>query len=157
MACDSLQNHVCKCFAHSRHPADIRFAAIDAIAMLAAQGRKGKSAMRRSRIITVLMLSACVRTIASAEEAPPVPHQEGPGYTIVRYDEDCSYLKSAPATDFFDPIKYTPLGGRAYLTVGGQPFLCGKIYRADGRGAGTAKSGKASPPQRRRKGNAKKD
>ena len=43
-------------------------------------------------------------------------------YSIERWDEDYSYLKDpANRNDFFDPIKYVPLGqGDSYLSFGGQ-------------------------------------
>ena len=46
-----------------------------------------------------------------------------PAYTVLRYDEDYSYLKDPDArTDFFDPAKYLPFNeqGDAYLSLGGQ-------------------------------------
>ena len=43
-------------------------------------------------------------------------------YRIQRWDEDYSYLKGAPKTDFFDPIKYISIGSDPdwYLSLGGQ-------------------------------------
>jgi hypothetical protein len=43
-------------------------------------------------------------------------------YLIERWDEDYSYLKGAPKTDFFDPIKYISIGPDPdwYLSLGGQ-------------------------------------
>src|SRR5207237_5136336 len=36
-----------------------------------------------------------------------------PGYKLLRYEEDYSYLKDpSRRTDFWDPIKYIPLWGR---------------------------------------------
>jgi len=51
--------------------------------------------------------------------APAVP--QPPAYTVVRWNENYSYLKTAPKTDLFDPIKYIPLGPDDwYLSLGGQ-------------------------------------
>jgi hypothetical protein len=37
-----------------------------------------------------------------------------PAYKLLRYEEDYSYLKDpSRRTDFWDPIKYIPLGGRS--------------------------------------------
>jgi hypothetical protein len=37
----------------------------------------------------------------------------GPTYKLLRYDEDYSYLKDPDRrTDFWDPIKYIPIGNR---------------------------------------------
>jgi hypothetical protein len=45
----------------------------------------------------------------------------GGAYSIERWDEDYSYLKDPSArTDFFDPIKYVPIGENSYLSFGGQ-------------------------------------
>ena len=56
----------------------------------------------------------------ATDDKPTTP---APAYKVLRYDEDYSYLKdSARRTDFFDPIKYIPLGGREdwYLSLGGE-------------------------------------
>jgi hypothetical protein len=53
---------------------------------------------------------------AQAASAPAAP-----AYTVVRWNEDYSYLKTAPKTDLFDPVKYIPLGPDDwYLSLGGQ-------------------------------------
>jgi hypothetical protein len=55
--------------------------------------------------------------VANAEDNGP------PAFTLLRYDEDYSYLKNPAArTNAFDSIKYIPLGERtnSYLTLGGQ-------------------------------------
>ena len=55
----------------------------------------------------------------STAPAPAVP--QPPAYTVVRWNEAYSYLKTAPKTDLFDPIKYIPLGPDDwYLSLGGQ-------------------------------------
>lgn len=42
-------------------------------------------------------------------------------YSKFRWEEDYSYLRTAPKTDFFDPIKYVPLGvDDWYATFGGE-------------------------------------
>jgi len=69
----------------------------------------------------VLPLAAVSVSFAQSKptSAPKQPAQ--PAYTILRYDEDDAYLKDASKhTDFFDPIKYLPLGDDSYLSLGGQ-------------------------------------
>jgi hypothetical protein len=59
-------------------------------------------------------LAAC----ADAEKAAVHPQ----GYSLNRADEDYSYLRAAPRTDLWDPIKYLPLNdtGSWYLSLGGE-------------------------------------
>jgi len=62
---------------------------------------------------------------ASADDQScPEPKKvaDPPAYKLLRYEEDYSYLKDPGAsTDFWDPIKYIPLGGHDdwYLSIGG--------------------------------------
>jgi hypothetical protein len=56
-----------------------------------------------------------------AQTAHPLPTSQP--YHTLRYDDDFSYLRNgSPNPDFFDPIKYIPLGGNGdyYLTLGGE-------------------------------------
>src|SRR5687767_11890892 len=63
-------------------------------------------------IVTLLSTSPLTRAAD-----PPAP----PSYTAVRWNEDYSYLKSAPRdADPFDPLKYIPFGDNAYLSLGAQ-------------------------------------
>lgn len=55
---------------------------------------------------------------APAEAQKPVV--KPPAYSLARWSEDYSYLRDAPAGDFWDPIKFIPIGDEAYLTIGGQ-------------------------------------
>lgn len=60
---------------------------------------------------------------SSPPAAPPPPPRNRPRYLNLRYDEDFSYLAGAPdtyAADFFDPIKYIPLGEDLRLSIGGE-------------------------------------
>lgn len=60
---------------------------------------------------------------ASLAAPPPPPTLLTPApYTPVRWNEDYSYLEDASKkSDFFDPIKYVPLGPEDfYLSLGGQ-------------------------------------
>src|SRR6202171_917767 len=62
---------------------------------------------------------ACTPNISHAQ-APTPPR---PAYTLERYDEDWSFLRDpSKRTDFFDPIKWIPLGENEswYLTLGGE-------------------------------------
>jgi hypothetical protein len=55
-------------------------------------------------------------THGAKSAASPVPT-----YTPVRWNEDYGYLKTAPKTDLFDPLKYIPLGPDDwYLSLGAQ-------------------------------------
>jgi hypothetical protein len=57
--------------------------------------------------------------VAVAQQAPAPPPV--PPYTAVRWNEDYSYLKTAPRdADPFDPLKYIPFGDNAYLSLGAQ-------------------------------------
>jgi hypothetical protein len=61
-----------------------------------------------------------VALIAPAIFAQPTG-SGAPAYDKERWMEDYSYLRDAPKTDFFDPIKYVPLGQDGwYATFGGQ-------------------------------------
>jgi len=66
---------------------------------------------------TIAMMAA-----AASAQTKPVPPAPPPAYTPVRWNEDYSYLKDKSArTDFFDPIKYIPLGADDfYISLGGQ-------------------------------------
>lgn len=56
-----------------------------------------------------------VPTKGAVSPATPAP------YTLVRWNEDYSFLKNSPKTDIFDSIKYIPLGPDDwYVSLGGQ-------------------------------------
>src|SRR3990170_7499572 len=87
-----------------------------------------------SAIITLMVAAASAQTTRPDDKAvvpgavpAPVPAVKPapaapPPYTPVRWNEDYSYLKDpAKRTDFFDPVKYIPLGrDDIYLSLGGQ-------------------------------------
>src|SRR6185503_12207543 len=66
----------------------------------------------------------------TSEPSPQAPGQGSdpqaaaktpPKYSKFRWEEDYSYLKDAPKSEFFDPIKYVPLGpDNWYATFGGE-------------------------------------
>src|ERR1700730_12770375 len=65
------------------------------------------------------MLIACIPCISHAQAPTP----QRPAYTLERYDENWSFLRDlSKGTDFFDPIKWIPLGEKAswFLTLGGE-------------------------------------
>jgi hypothetical protein len=64
-----------------------------------------------------------------------------PAYKLLRYNEDYSFLKDpANRTDFFDPLKYIPLGQRDdnYLTLGADVRQWFESYHNDSFGLGPA-------------------
>jgi hypothetical protein len=70
----------------------------------------------RTLFSLALMLSMYVPTVALAQEAVQ-------GYKPFRYDEDYRYLRDPTLrSDFWDPLKYIPLGGdpNTYLSFGGE-------------------------------------
>jgi hypothetical protein len=70
----------------------------------------------RTLFSLTLMLSMYVPTVALAQETVQ-------GYKPFRYDEDYRYLRDPTLrTDFWDPLKYIPLGGdsNTYLSFGGE-------------------------------------
>lgn len=63
--------------------------------------------------------------------------REPPPYQHLRYDEDYRYLKDpSRRTDFWDPIKYIPFGGREdwYLSIGGEVRERFEYYRNEETG-----------------------
>jgi hypothetical protein len=61
-----------------------------------------------------------------------------PAYQLLRYDEDYSYLKDpARRTDFWDVIKYIPLGNRDgwYLSLGGEMRLRYEFFNNEDAGS----------------------
>ncbi len=74
---------------------------------------------RSQRILTSSLLAAMLAAPAFSQTAPAKPTP--PAYTPLRFNEDYSYLATAPDADFFDPIKHIPLGPDDwYLSLGGQ-------------------------------------
>lgn len=83
----------------------------------------------QGRVFASLLLIACTGGIAAGQATAPsgaagatAPTAQPP-YTVLRYNEDYSYLRDpALRTDFFDPIKYIPLDAQGdwYLSLGGQ-------------------------------------
>jgi alginate export protein len=71
------------------------------------------------RTLCVTTVIACIPCISQAQSPTPLR----PAYTLERYDEDWSILQDASKrTDFFDPIKWIPLGKNKswFLTLGGE-------------------------------------
>ncbi|WP_184720000.1 alginate export family protein [Caulobacter sp.] len=56
--------------------------------------------------------------LAGAGAAPPPP-----AFKPVRSDEDYSYLQGVADRTGLDPLRYIPLGGQAYLSLGGEARL----------------------------------
>lgn len=83
--------------------------------------------MKRASLIFAAILGPAA--VAAAQTSAPAPVKAGTGgaytpppYTPVRWNEDYSALKDpGKRSDFFDPIKYIPLGPDGfYLSLGGQ-------------------------------------
>lgn len=67
--------------------------------------------------------------------------RKAPRYKQLRYEEDYSYLKNPNlSTDFWDPIKYIPLGGREdwYLSIGGEVRERFEFYHHEEAGSAPA-------------------
>jgi hypothetical protein len=54
----------------------------------------------------------------AAEPAPTPP--PSPRYRVLRYDEDYTYLRTAPGTDVWDGVKFIALGDESHFSVGGE-------------------------------------
>lgn len=71
--------------------------------------------MRRALIIFLLALPACGQTAATNAVGADR------SYYLLRDEEDWSFLADpAQRSDFWDPIKYIPLGTANYLSIGGE-------------------------------------
>jgi hypothetical protein len=101
--------------------------------------------MKIHRKVGAVLLAACFAgaTPALGETGPaaptpgPVVAPAAPVYSIVRWDEDYSYLKDpANRSDTFDPIKYIPLGGESYLSLGGSARYRYEYFNNNNFGAG---------------------
>ncbi|MDB6064039.1 MAG: hypothetical protein JWR26_247 [Pedosphaera sp.] len=84
-----------------------------------------KDAQFRMPFSTTLAAGAifCAGMDAAMAEDNTAPAATPPAYTVLRYDEDYSYLKDPAArTNTFDAVKYIPLDGwtNSYVTLGGQ-------------------------------------
>jgi hypothetical protein len=76
----------------------------------------------------VAIVFALMVTRATAQDAPSAA-QASP-YRPNTADEDWTFLKTAPKTDWWDPIKYTPLGREDWsLTLGGELRLRPEAFR----------------------------
>ena len=73
-----------------------------------------------------MILLACCPIAAKAQTPPPgtrpAASPQPPQYTPLRWNEDWSYLRTAPRADYMDGLKYIPLDeeGQFYLSLGGQ-------------------------------------
>jgi len=67
------------------------------------------------RAAGVLLATVAVGGVAQAAQAPP--------FKLVRSDEDYGYLRAAADRAGLDPLRYIPLGEKAYLSLGGEARL----------------------------------
>src|SRR5260370_33126745 len=97
----------------------------------------------RQMLRCAAIVIACIPRISHAQTPTPSRHASDPE----RYDEDWSFLRDpSKRTDFFDPIKWIPLGkdGSWLLSIGGELRERFQDVRNEGFGL--------SPPARDRHG-----
>lgn len=84
---------------------------------LLAHGTRGSGVIRAVLVSLVVGLNA---TSGSAQQSPEP--DTAPAYKMLRYEEDYQYLRDpAKRSDFWDPIKYIPLGPFGwFLSLGGE-------------------------------------
>jgi len=100
---------------------------------------------RKNRFFQFAVLLIGLAPITPAQTTAPGPKPgSGPGppppYSVVRWNEDYSYLNDPNLrTDFLDPIKYIPLNdsGDFYLSLGGQARYRYEYFNNANFGAGT--------------------
>src|ERR1700760_4950137 len=75
----------------------------------------------RTALIWIPALAAAVRVVP-AQSSQTDPDQRPRAYSLMRQDEDWSFLKDPSLRqEFWDPIKYIRLGPRSwFLTIGGE-------------------------------------
>jgi hypothetical protein len=98
--------------------------------------------MRRSLLGVLLVALFPIR--AAAQGYGGGGGEASSGYSIVRWDEDYSYLKDpSQRTDFFDPIKYIPIDDNpdAYVSFGGQVRYRYDYFNNNEFGAGPREAG----------------
>lgn len=92
----------------------------------------------RAMLFSILVLPCgqlFAQTLTQGQSVPPPAKP----YSIVRWDEDYSYLKDpSQRSDFFDPIKYIPLdeNGDWYVSLGGQARYRYELFNHFNFGAG---------------------
>lgn len=62
----------------------------------------------------------CAATLLATCAMAPLAHAQTQGFAPLPYDDDFSHLADAPRDSAMDKLKYIPLGGSAYLTLGGE-------------------------------------
>jgi hypothetical protein len=78
-----------------------------------------------------------VTSATNAQTTKSAPPTTGPAFTVLRYEENWSFLNgSSQRTDLFDPIKYIPLGDDSYLSFGGQARYRYEYFNNNNFGAG---------------------
>lgn len=81
-------------------------------------------ARRARRPWAALPVALLLLTAVGGASAQPLPSPPGvpPPFKLLRYDEDYRYLRDpAMRTDFWDPVKYVPLGSPGwFLSLGGE-------------------------------------
>ena len=95
---------------------------------------------RPTKAVVTLAALAVFAPLAAESTASTIAQGPPQAYTLVRYDEDYSYLKDpALRSDLFDPIKYIPLNqaGDWYLSFGGQARERYEFFNHNTFGAGT--------------------
>ena len=96
-----------------------------------------------SLVVAVLCAASALAQTPPAPSTAPAPSPALAAArrrltTVVRWNEDYSYLSDAPRTDLWDPIKYIPLNdaGDWYLSLGGQARYRYELFNNNNFGAG---------------------
>lgn len=72
------------------------------------------------KAVRISIITMAVASVSLAQSTNPTAPPSAPPYTPVRWNENYRYLKTAPASDLFDPIKHVSLTDDIYLSLGGQ-------------------------------------
>lgn len=81
------------------------------------------NSLRPSKAFGTILLAAGLASGEALSQSAGPSGAAPPAYLLMRYDEDYGYLRDpARRTDFWDPVKYIPIGPhpRTYLSFGGE-------------------------------------
>src|SRR3712207_2309908 len=72
------------------------------------------------RVLALLGALLVPEVSRAAEPPPPSPPPPPPRYRLLRYEEDYRYLRTASGGDFWNSVKFIPLGEEHHVSVGGE-------------------------------------